>query len=493
MRTLSPKSFPGLFGLLLSSLLLVIPLSFAAENVEVPDLGVHNFTSVLQETKFREGHLLIEFYAHWCPHCTHYRPEYEKIGNFFLTEPRPKPLIWVLRVDCAIKENIPICDNYKVRGYPTIYLGKVEGFLLKDMDQLTRVSPLRLDEMIAFISKTLNVKYDKGTKQEPVHEVTKKALIRKETNSQMNLDDIEHATVEIFDHLLQSEVVLQGARIRTAFLQFIALLQEAHPSKQCRSSIQYLYSHLDELWPKDSLKPKELMSKFKICGVQYKVTKWSDCAGSKPNRRGFTCGVWQLLHALTVGIEDHRVQLWVTGIEAFGQYFFGCDECAKHFIKTMESSNVREIQTKNELIMWLWETHNRVNLRLQKEEAVNKIGDPDYPKIDWPSHSMCPQCRVSGTRDDNPEWSRQKVLAFLLEFYGSTSVQEMKTMGRKELPNGDFELKAIDVFPKEDASSAESSTFHFRLYLLIMVIIAVGFVLRKRRSRNNRHRKKELP
>lgn len=484
----------GLFGILC----LAPSISTAEESAEVVELGVKNFTSTLQDTKFREGHLLIEFYAHWCPHCTHYRPEYEKIGAYFLTEPRPKPLIWVLRIDCAIKENAPVCDKYQVHGYPTIYLGRVESFLLKETTQLTRANPMRLEEMKKFISTTLNMELDqtKDPKKEEVdesrhQEVAKIELVRKETKTQMSVADIERATVEMFDHLLQSEVILQGAKVREAFIQFLALLQEAHPSKRCRSSIRYLHNHLNELWPQTESRPQSILSKFKICGVDYTVNEWTDCAGTKPNLRGFTCGVWQLLHALTVGIDPQRVHVWITGIEAFGNHFFGCEECAKHFLKTMQELKVHEVHKKADLVLWLWEVHNRVNLRLQKEEAENNDGDPDFPKIEWPSRTLCPKCRNEDSKKQ--DWNREAVLSFLLEFYAPVMDKGLRTVSRKELPDGDLELKAIDVFPREYANITRSGGVHFRIYLFFMVAIVIGYTLRKKRARNNRHRKKELP
>lgn len=45
--------------------------------------------------------VLMEFYASWCPACKHFQPHYEKVAAFFYGTPRPKPDVYVARVDCA--------------------------------------------------------------------------------------------------------------------------------------------------------------------------------------------------------------------------------------------------------------------------------------------------------------------------------------------------------------------------------------------------------
>ena len=36
-----------------------------------------------------------------CPACQHFAPHYEKVAAFFHGSPRPKPEVYVARVDCA--------------------------------------------------------------------------------------------------------------------------------------------------------------------------------------------------------------------------------------------------------------------------------------------------------------------------------------------------------------------------------------------------------
>ena len=43
----------------------------------------------------------MEFYAAWCPACKHFQPHYDKVAAYFYGTPRPKPEVYVARVDCA--------------------------------------------------------------------------------------------------------------------------------------------------------------------------------------------------------------------------------------------------------------------------------------------------------------------------------------------------------------------------------------------------------
>jgi len=49
--------------------------------------------------------VLMEFYANWCPACKHFQPHYDKVAAFFYGTPRPKPEVYVARVDCATEVN----------------------------------------------------------------------------------------------------------------------------------------------------------------------------------------------------------------------------------------------------------------------------------------------------------------------------------------------------------------------------------------------------
>ena len=46
------------------------------------------------------------------------------------------------------------------------------------------------------------------------------------------------------------------------------------------------------------------------------------------------------------------------------------------------------VSTNGDAILWLWEAHNSVNLRLRKDIS----SDPSYPKVIFPPQRNCPYC-----------------------------------------------------------------------------------------------------
>ncbi|KAM7467491.1 hypothetical protein LguiB_015053 [Lonicera macranthoides] len=83
-----------------------------------------------------------------------------------------------------------------------------------------------------------------------------------------------------------------------------------------------------------------------------------------------------------------------------------------------------------DLVLWLWNSHNKVNERLIKEESSLGTGDPKFPKMIWPHKQLCPSCYLSQSQKKNMrsriEWDNDEVLKFLVSYYGKTLVTSYK-------------------------------------------------------------------
>ena len=62
-------------------------------------------------------------------------------------------------------------------------------------------------------------------------------------------------------------------------------------------------------------------------------------------------------------VGGHRVLLAMVG---FVDHFFGCRECARHFLQSAGGAEgrtvVAEVDSPRDEVLWLWKTHNKVNL-----------------------------------------------------------------------------------------------------------------------------------
>ncbi|KAK6242264.1 hypothetical protein SCA6_007653 [Theobroma cacao] len=144
------------------------------------------------------------------------------------------------------------------------------------------------------------------------------------------------------------------------------------------------------------------------------------------------CGLWVLMHSVSVRIEDGESQFAFTAICDFIHNFFICEECRQHFYE-MCSRVTSPFSKARDFALWLWSAHNEVNERLMKEEASLETGDPKFPKIIWPPKQLCPSCYHSrGSKDQGSnqiEWDQDEVFKFLISYYGNTLVSLYKEKG----------------------------------------------------------------
>lgn len=106
--------------------------------------------------------------------------------------------------------------------------------------------------------------------------------------------------------------------------------------------------------------------------------------------------------------------------------FFSCVECAIEFRKETASLSLERIRQEPAefSILWLWETHNRVNKRLSVDPSTNPV---ERPKKWFPSFNQCASCynkppsflqdpnaTAETIFQDSIDWNRGEVLSFLL-------------------------------------------------------------------------------
>lgn len=89
------------WALCIVSVFKVLPF-IAGQSAAAPviELTKDNFYQTVDSWPLDHG-VLMEFYAHWCPACKRFQPDYEKVAGYFNSEPRVEPIVTVARVDCA--------------------------------------------------------------------------------------------------------------------------------------------------------------------------------------------------------------------------------------------------------------------------------------------------------------------------------------------------------------------------------------------------------
>ncbi|XP_031285258.1 sulfhydryl oxidase 2 isoform X1 [Pistacia vera] len=404
------------------------------------DLNVTNFDAVLRDTP--ATYAVVEFFAHWCPACRNYKPHYEKVARLFTGPNAVHPgIILMTRVDCASKINTKLCDKFSVSHYPMLFWGPPSRFVSggwepkQDKSEICEIDDGRTaDRLLNWINKQLGSSYaldDEKYENEPLP-----SNISDPGQIARAVYDIEEATATAFDIILAHKMI--KSETRGALIRFLQILVAHHPSRRCRKgsaevlvnfddlSSLYVQSDRQEVVIGDG---KSALGNFQICGKEVPRGYWMFCRGSKNETRGFSCGLWVLLHSLSVRVDDGESQFTFTAICDFIHSFFLCEECRQHFYD-MCSSVTTPFNKTRDFSLWLWSAHNKVNERLMKIEASLKTADPKFPKIIWPPKQLCSTCYRSlskgDTKNNQIDWDQDEVFKFVSSYYGKTLVSLYK-------------------------------------------------------------------
>lgn len=203
----------------------------------------------------------------------------------------------------------------------------------------------------------------------------------------------------------------------------------------CRAGAQAIVDALPSSWPSGGDAGQALLH-AQPCGAGRPRPAWGACEGSSPELRGYTCGLWTLLHALAERVEPETGgAAWYFGARAFARSFFSCSDCSAHFLERTGEEDVASLgsggpaSSARQAALWAWRVHNEVNERLAVEEAAGGPGvDAAFPKETWPSHELCAACgcvdpaHCAHTWPHHGPggglWDEDEVASFLTRFYG---------------------------------------------------------------------------
>ncbi|KAL3088310.1 hypothetical protein niasHT_023870 [Heterodera trifolii] len=235
----------------------------------------------------------------------------------------------------------------------------------------------------------------------------------------------------------------------TALKRFVHLLRLHGPGS---TSVRRLFYRLDE-WLSSQHQPVVMTDKYlsTLDEIQSDLghpipsnTSFMACRGSKPFLRGYTCGLWTLFHLLTVQAYKERhgspsfdpVAEVLEPIHQFVVQFLSCEICSKNFNKMAREDGLLSVHRPEDVVLWLWRGHNKVNKRLKGEASE----DPHFPKQQFPPSELCSKCRAQ-----NGDFDEQKVLRFLLKYYSEVRTDNYKPSASytiKEFANGKVEKEA---------------------------------------------------
>jgi thiol-disulfide isomerase/thioredoxin len=399
---------------------------------------------------------VVEFYAHWCPHCKNFKPKYIEFARK-LQRMTSKLNITIETRAVSCVPNKKMCNDMKIKSYPMIKL--FPPYSAKG----TVIPFFGLNTSTAL--QFFNIPFvEEPETEEPVNITAKTEMKINKLRNFANNKPITASTTAtaikpiVFMDRTQQDMYNDAHLSFTFALQtaiFIFTSEALEPSPKAHLK-DFLHALQNGLPPSMSLQPllADLVTHYEDATssdehLQHVVSRhpapspdWSPSCLKHDS--GYTCGLWQLFHIMSIGIvEWNQIVLPLANSEdlimppmgvadALRNYisdFFGCDDCRTHFINAYdacEHDRCNRLMDHNqhsdwiELPLWLYETHNGVNVRLRKERIAEyndhhngKKEESTEQDVLWPPKAKCPQCWLSDGR-----WDEQMVYLYMrLEYW----------------------------------------------------------------------------
>jgi len=258
--------------------------------------------------------------------------------------------------------------------------------------------------------------------------------------------------------------------------------------KEDAMTVEY---HFDEITTSEDNLLKYVSTKTK--------KSWSGNCSKGAIEAGYTCGLWELFHIVTVGIVQWNIMAHdrISTLDAaeilkdYIENYFTCDECRKNFVTMYDacqfqrcerlSTNVSDEEMMNwkQLPLWLWETHNDVNVRILREERKDR-GLPiatfaEEQQARWPSMDACSKCWLDGGG-----WEEDAVYEYLRSHYWP---REMLSIDKKS------EEEEKTVWEKTEAKVQIDNGISPNVSSMVMtagsLIMVVGLFFHNRRRKQH--------
>lgn len=226
---------------------------------------------------------------------------------------------------------------------------------------------------------------------------------------------------------------------------------------------------------------------------------------------GYTCGLWQLFHIVTVGLVEYNMMIAANDdivlkeislstvqsaetLRNFIESFFGCEVCRMNFLVAYDSCAhdrcsrlVESDMTPKQWIefpVWLFETHNSVNARLLREKAdrENRVATPEEEVArQWPSRRHCPKCWT-----DSGGWDEEVVYKYLRIEYWSEDFVSNEYRGDIGA-NEEEEEEGV----RDDDQLSMSLPLVIQLVPLgvVLVLASTWYTQKLKRAKTGRHKK----
>ncbi|VDM97477.1 unnamed protein product, partial [Thelazia callipaeda] len=388
----------------------------------------------------------IEFFSSWCGACVSYAPTYKKLANELKSW---SSIVQIAAVDCADEKNLNLCREHQVDSFPSLRYFKYSSknakdavLFVGDKYDLNKL-PLEIAEFVkndwsnqrpenwpTFDPVNHNIQFEEIWLSLPISVTHLLLAVENEparTSWAVQLMDIMTALRHMLMIEIPRKAIIDNENL-VALKSWIYTMKKYLPGTiGMRRLLFRLNSWINKI--SNEVTAEQWLQKINDLQGQLgqplpSNTSYLACRGSAKHFRGFSCGIWTIIHAMSVqayAIEKDNALFNANTdlIEPFHQFiwrFFSCAECARHFHEGVLKRNMSYVFSEDG-VMWFWMTHNIVN----KFIAKTGTEDPLFPKQQFPPKIICMECQ-------NPAgfFDELAVFHFMLRYYSSVKTDSLR-------------------------------------------------------------------
>lgn len=369
-----------------------------------------------------------------------------------------------VEVKRVLSNNKFLVKHYSILEFPTLVLQKQdEGFSMIPGDNVKGDVAIyykeKIDEHLSkWMKKSAMLNKQAGDKLSASHALEKKyvAVIRPTAT------DLSSAISYALRMEVSLHTIVSGSAF-TALFKFVQVLEQtlhisSHP--KLHSGLGVLRRKLDSRLFAGFVVVSDLLRvmESKLDQTVFPLHPvWESCSGSKAAYRGFPCGLWSLMHTVTIlsltngtssqissGISHFNTREVLNALIEFVRNFFSCEPCRHHFSQMADTLQSHPLSYNGDAVLWLWEVHNVVNQRLQDDIST----DPKHPKIPFPPHNLCPYCYVNTEKNSRDFDERAQYVGFDdVKFTpGESLVQAQMNLSNQGTPSFFWNRTAVFLF-----------------------------------------------
>jgi len=304
-------------------------------------------------------------------------------------------------------DNSPeIVSKYEIEKLPAILILETETskeiYRTEIEDNVDKPRSDYLDQISTELKLTPSYQWEKHVAAPDLKDSKSDFSYADFDQSKVYIQDIESALLSLLFYDV-TDFPLTGDSL-SALQKFSKELSKVYPSTS-RKTDQYLRDLSDQLSEVEKVKKRKdwisLLNKAGLTQLQGENPKleYAACTPSIENRRGYTCGLWTLMHFSLAHSGDSWAHPMAEALSDVIINHFSCLDCRENFKKEIQQFPLEDITDTDSGIIWLWSLHNSVNKRLAGDETE----DPEFPKIQFPSAKDCPKCQPRGSTFDSTE------------------------------------------------------------------------------------------